>query len=483
MTNDDAACYSAYAARDARFDGVFFIGVTSTGIYCRPVCTARTPAAANCRFFGSAAAAEKASFRPCLRCRPELAPGRALVDGAERVAARVAYRISEGPLDDSTSVERLAAEFCMSARQLRRVVRSELGASPVELLQTRRLLMAKQLLTETSLPITDVAYASGFSSLRRFNDAFLGRYGMPPTQLRRAARTGDGPAADRPLALWLSYRPPYDWAGTLRFMGARAVRGVEIVDDVSYARTVRIDAHAGWLRVHHEPARHGVRVEIAMSLLPVLPMLLARVRQLFDLNARPDVISAHLGAEETLREAVARNPGLRVAGAFDGFELAWRAVLGQQISVKAATTVAGRFADAFGDDVATPIPELRRLTPAASRVAATGVDEIASLGIVGARARSIIAVAAEVASGRLVLAPGADPASTVDQLMALPGIGPWTAHYVAMRALRWPDAFPKEDVVLRQRLGGVTARAAEAMAERWRPWRSYAARHLWEMNN
>jgi AraC family transcriptional regulator of adaptative response / DNA-3-methyladenine glycosylase II len=483
MIYDDAALYNALSARDARFDGVFFVGVTSTGIYCRPVCTARTPRAENCRFFGSAAAAERASFRPCLRCRPELAPGFAPVDGARRVATRIAQRIGEGMLDDGAGLEEIAAEFHMSSRQIRRVVQRELGVSPMELVLTRRLLLAKQLLTETDLAVIEVAYSSGFSSLRRFNDAFRGRYGMPPTRLRKEAAGGAAePASTRPLTLQMAYRPPFDWEGLLEFLAPRALAGVECVRTDEYLRTVRIGERRGWIRVTHAPKTRALLVELTHSLSPVLPALLSRLRNLFDLTARPDVVAEQLGRDERLAAAVARNPGLRVPGAFDGFEMAVRAVLGQQVTVRGATTLAGRFAAAFGEPLETPIPELARLAPTAERIAAAEVGEIASLGIIRMRARSILALAEEVASGRLKLEPGADPEATIGQLTALPGIGPWTAQYVAMRALRWPDAFPKEDVVLRNRLGGVTAARAEELSQAWRPWRSYAALHLWRGN-
>jgi AraC family transcriptional regulator of adaptative response / DNA-3-methyladenine glycosylase II len=483
MTQDSAALYSAYAARDSRFDGVFYIGVTSTGIYCRPVCTAKTPKVANCEFFDSAEAAEKANFRPCLRCRPELAPGNAPVDDAHRIAHLIANRIDEGMLDDGASLEEIARRFGWSSRQIRRIMQKELGVSPIELVMTRRLLLAKQLLTETMLPITEIAFASGFSSLRRFNDAFSGRYGMPPTRFRKAAdATGPSVASTDSFALQLSYRPPFDWTGMMRFLGTRALKGIESVHEDEYLRTVRLGQHTGWVRVRHAPERRTLLIELTHSLTPVLPALLGRLRNLFDLSARPDVVGAQLARDPLLAGAVARNPGLRVPGAFDGFELVVRAILGQQITVKAATTIGGRFAEAFGDPVATPHSALTRLTPTAECVARASVDELASLGIIQTRARSIIAIAGEIASGRLVLEPGADPDRTIEQLVALPGVGAWTAHYIAMRALRWPDAFPKEDVVLRKNLGGVTAARAEELSRPWRPWRSYATLHLWAGN-
>lgn len=480
MTHDSSALYSAFASRDARFDGVFYVGVTSTGIYCRPVCTARTPKAANCRFFNSAAAAEKASFRPCLRCRPELAPGNAPVDDGRRIASLLASRIEEGLLDEGANLEEVAARFGWSSRQIRRMVHKELGVSPIELVLTRRLLLAKQLLTETRLPVTDVAYASGFSSLRRFNDAFSSRYGMPPTHLRKTVKGAADVASSRAsLTLQLAYRPPFDWTGMLQFIAARALKGVEWVNDDVYYRTGRLGSRIGWMCVRHAPEKRTLLVELTHSLAPVLPAVLGRLRHAFDLSAHPDVIAAKLAETELLAEVVAQNPGLRVPGAFDGFEMAVRAILGQQITVKGATTLAGRFVAALGEPLETPHAGLTHLSPSAERVASAGVDELASLGIIASRARSIIALAKEIAARRLRLEPGADPEETIERLVALPGIGMWTAQYIAMRALRWPDAFPKEDLALRKKLGGVTAARAEALAQAWRPWRSYATLHLW----
>lgn len=479
MTSETAAMYAAYAARDARFDGVFYIGVTSTGIYCRPVCTARTPKPANCRFFDSAEAAEKSCFRPCLRCRPELAPGNAPVDDARRIASLIVHRMNEGLLRDG-GLERLAVQLGWSSRQVRRIVQRELGVSPMELVQTRRLLLAKQLLSETRLPVTEVALASGFASLRRFNDAFSRRYGMPPTRLRRRMAEGDDTLRERDSrTLRLAYRPPFDWDGMLRFLGARAMAGVEQVDDGEYRRTVQVGPHRGWIRVRHEAHARALLVDMPNALMPVLPAVLGRIRHLFDLDARPDLINAHLAADPLLEGAVARNPGLRVPGAFDGFELAVRAILGQQVSVKAATTFGGRFAAAFGEPAATPFDGLARTCPAPERIAGLADGAFAGIGITAARARTIRTLAGEIAAGRLRLQPGGHPAEVMARLVALPGIGPWTAHYVAMRALRWPDAFPREDMVLRRRLGDVTAAEAEARSAPWRPWRSYATLHLW----
>jgi AraC family transcriptional regulator of adaptative response / DNA-3-methyladenine glycosylase II len=344
--------------------------------------------------------------------------------------------------------------------------------------------LAKQLLTETTLPVTEVAFASGFSSLRRFNDAFMRRYGMPPTRLRIRATKESGMVPEGGTStLQLSYRPPHDWSGTLAFLAGRALVGIEHVTATSYARTVRLGQAKGWIRVTQSQTKHALLVEFPHALTPVLPALLRRVRALFDLNARPDVIAAHLGRDERLRAAVRANPGLRVPGAFNGFEMGMCAILGQQVTVKAATTLACRFVDTFGEPIVTPFPELNRLTPSPARVANASVDAIARHGIVAARCRSLIALAEAQSSDALCLDNGVhgDPDASIQRLAALPGIGQWTAHYIAMRALRWPDAFPKEDIAVRKRLGGVSAREADALSQAWRPWRSYAVMHLWHM--
>ncbi len=472
--------YQAYASRDPRFDGVFYIGVTSTGIYCRPICPARTPKATNCRFYDSPEAAERDSFRPCLRCRPELAPGSAPVDDASRIAHLLIQRIENGMIDSDAGLESIAAQFELSSRQIRRIVQKELGVSPIQLILTRRLLLAKQLLTETVLPVTEIAFASGFSSLRRFNDAFQTRYGMAPTRLRKDAAAGivPPPAADTSV-LQISYRPPYDWKGILNFLSARTIKSVEWVTDEFYARTVRLGQHTGWIRVTQAPDRNALLMEFTHSLTPVLPALMSRIRNLFDLNARPDVISSHLQKDSLLKGAVLRNPGLRVPGAFDGFELATRAILGQQVTVKAATTLACRLMETYGDPIETPFAELSRLSPLPEKLAGLEVSDIARHGIVSARAKSIIALAQACTRGALILEPGMEPEKAVEQLDELPGIGPWTAHYIAVRALRWPDGFPKEDIAIRNNLGGVSAKEAEALSQAWRPWRSYAVLHIW----
>ncbi|WP_158784706.1 AlkA N-terminal domain-containing protein [Pantoea sp. BAV 3049] len=478
---DAKAAYRALTSRDVRFDGVFYVGVTSTGIYCRPVCPVKPPREENCLFFASAEAAEKAAFRPCLRCRPELAPGNAPVDSSHRVADLLLQRIEEGLIEDVASLEEIAAQFSLSSRQLRRIVQKELGVSPVELKQTRRLLLAKQLLTETTLPVTEVAYASGFASLRRFNDVFSARYRMPPSRLRKeASHTGNQLTTGETSTLLMSYRPPFDWSALLAFLRMRAIQGVESVDEQSYARTVRLGEHKGWIKVVQANNKHALKVAFSHSLTPVLPALLRRLRNLFDLDAHPDLIASHLQKDPLLQKSLASNPGLRVPGAFEGFEMVVRAILGQQITVKAATTLGGRFAAAFGEAFATPYPELTHLSPQAARVAVATLDDVASLGIVSVRSKTLLAVAEACVQGELQLEAAVHPEEAISQLIRQPGIGEWTAHYIAMRALRWPDAFPKEDVVVRKNLGGVTAKQAEVISQAWRPWRSYAVMHIWK---
>jgi AraC family transcriptional regulator of adaptative response / DNA-3-methyladenine glycosylase II len=477
MNMDDAACYRALAARDARFDGVFFVGVTSTHIYCRPICPTRPASRENCRFFPHAAAAERAGFHPCLRCRPELAPGLAPVDTVGRTARLAAARIEAGALNGEGGLETLAKEFGLSSRQLRRVVRKELGASPVELAQTARLLLAKRLLAESRLPVIRVAFTSGFESVRRFNALFRSHYGLTPTRVRRAAPAALSRDCFR---LTLAYRPPFAWGPLLRFLASRATAGVEAVADNSYLRTVHMAGRDGWITVEPVPGRNALAVQLAAALTPVLPAVLGRLRDLFDLNARPDIIGAHLSADPRLAPLVARRPGLRAPGAFDGFELAVRAVLGQRISVKAATTLAGRLAAAYGEPVETPFPALNRLTPSAERLAAADESALCALGITAARATCLIALARAVVAKRTVLEPGPDPEPVIGRLQECPGIGEWTAQYIALRALRWPDAFPAGDLGLLKAAGAASPRALRTASAAWRPWRAYAAMHLWE---
>lgn len=448
-------CYQALLAHDARFDGIFFVGVTSTGIYCRPVCRVKPPRRENCLFFRSAAAAERAGYRPCLRCRPELAPGRGHMEAVSHLAAAALRRIEEGALTEG-SLEDLAAEF---------------GVSPVQFVQTQRLLLAKRLLTDTTLPITEVAFASGFASLRRFNALFRERYRLNPTDLRK---TRPALPPQSTLICELAYRPPYDTASLFGFLAVRAVRGVETVEGERYRRTAALGDMQGWFTVESLPDKSALRVELCASLARVVVPVLSRLRYLFDVNADPAQIAVSLGT------LAAARPGLRIPGAFDGFEMAVRAVLGQQVSVAAASTLMGRFVGAFGEPMETPFPGLTHLTPPADRVARESPDALTALGILPARARSILALAQAVTEKRLRLVPGADPAQTMAYLLELPGIGEWTAQYIALRALAWPDAFPHTDLGIRKALGETNPRRALARAEAWRPWRGYAALHLWK---
>jgi AraC family transcriptional regulator, regulatory protein of adaptative response / DNA-3-methyladenine glycosylase II len=464
-------CYQAMMARDPRFDGHFFVAVKSTRIYCRPICRSKRPALQSCEFFQHAAAAEVAGYRPCLRCRPEFAPGQAPADSADRLTMAAFKQIEAGSLSDQ-SVSDLASGLGVSDRHLRRVLLANIGVTPIQLAQTHKLLLAKQLLTDTTLPIIDVAFASGFSSLRRFNALFRQRYRFAPKALRQKNRRMRDVSS---CVCRMFYRSPFDWSSLLAFFSGRMFAGVEQIDGERYRRTVGIGSHQGWISVENDPAQSALRVEVSNSLLPVLMQLLARLRRLFDLEATPQHIATHLGA---LAE---NHPGLRIPGAFDGFEMAIRAILGQQISVKAATTLAGRLANQFGRPIVTPFPGLTHLSPTAPVIAAAaGSDDLTRLGITQSRARSILALAQAVASVSIAL----DVAVSIDHVMArlkaLPGIGDWTVHYFAMRAFGWPDAFPHSDLGILKALKTKSPRQALAMAESWRPWRAYAAMHLWK---
>ena len=482
-------------ARDARFDGHFFTAVTSTGIYCRPVCAVRTPRRENCRFFVLAAQAENAGFRPCLRCRPELAPQALVwsVQDASGILVQQAVRLLDAPDlwpapsapgEGSATVAPLAERLGVSDRHLRRIFEAALGVSPLQYLQTRRLLTAKQLLTDTPMPVTQVALASGFASVRRFNAAFSGHYGLNPTQLRRSGTTA---GAQPTSTLRLAWRPPFDVPALLAFFERRQFHGVEWVlpEETTLRRTVRLPASCtglpgettGWFSARFDGAQHQVLLQTSDSLYPVLPLVIRRVRAMLDLDADPAAINA------VLHPHFPQGDGLRVPGAFDGFELAVRAVLGQQITVAAARTLGQRLVERLGEPIETPWPGLNRLFPTAATLAAADGDTLGQLGIVRQRQAAIVALARAVDGGTLALHAGADVASTTAALCALPGIGDWTAQYIAMRVLRWPDAFPAGDVALHKALGVQghknPARAASEASQSWRPWRSYAVLRAW----
>lgn len=477
------ACYLALKARDARFDGSFFIGVTSTGIYCRPVCKVRIPRRENCRFFAHAAQAEGAGFRPCLRCRPELAPQAlrwSIQDASDMLAQQAARMLDEPEAwgTEAPSVELLAARLGVSDRHLRRIFEAQLGVSPMQYLQTRRLLTAKQLLADTDMPITQVALVSGFASVRRFNAAFVEHYGLNPTQLRHEGRTPD---AGGGALVRLGYRPPYDVEAMLGFFKTRAIVGMEFVDGNRFGRTLALEAggqrHEGWITAEFDATQTQLLLRTSESLRTVLPRVIRRVRSAFDLDADPQAINARLHG------SFPRGDGLRVPGALSGYELAVRAVLGQQITVAAARTLAQRLVQRFGAPVQTPFSELHHAFPAAEVLAAAEGDALGQLGIVRQRQAAIVAIARAVVEGKVQLHPGADVQATVAALKELPGIGEWTAQYIAMRALRWPDAFPAGDVALHKALGvqqsKQPAREAEAASQAWKPWRSYAVIRAW----
>lgn len=485
-TLDPATCYQAALSRDARFDGHFFTAVTTTGIYCRPVCKVRAPLAKNCLFFASAARAEAAGFRPCLRCRPELAPAAlphwSTQDASQLLALQAMQLIdsADALADTPPRIADLAARLGVSERHMRRVLAQHLGVTPSQYRQTRRLLMAKQLLCDTSLPISRIALLSGFASQRRFNTAFAGHYRLTPSACRR-----DGRAASD-MRLHLAYRPPYDAAAMMEFLAQRAVPGLELCPPADrgageFLRILRLGAgkqsHLGWLRLQFEAEAHRVRVQIADSLLPALPAVLQQVRWALDLDADPLAIEAALATD------FAHCAGWRVPGAWDGFELAVRAVLGQQVSIAAARTLTARLVRALGEPLATPWPQLSHAFPTPAALLRATPDQLGQLGIVRQRQKALQALAGAVLNGGLQLRPGPGVQATVQALMALPGIGEWTSQYIAMRALRWPDAFPSGDIVLQQRLGvrdaPQAARAATALAAAWQPWRSYAVIRLW----
>ncbi len=471
MPLDPNTCYRALTARDARFDGRFFVGVTTTGIYCRPVCVARTPGRARCRFFRFPVEAERDGFRACFRCRPELAPGGAPIDALPRLVTRALQRIEAGALSDESLAE-LATELGVSDRHLRRAIGDELGVAPIELAQSSRLALAKQLVVDGKLSLTQVAFASGFRSVRRFNAAFVSRFGKPPSQFRRGS---DGSAAG--LTISLGYREPFAWPALLAFFAARTLSGIEHVDEHSYARSVRVGAYTGWIRVSQRADRPLIAVELSHSLARAVMPVAATVRRVFDLDADPASIARLLRRDPELARRL-RQLGPRLPGAFDGFEVAVRAIIGQQVSVKAARTIHARLVERLGESITTPFPAITHVHPTAERVASASIEELASIGLPKARAAALLALAEAVASNRLRLGAGADPDATREVLLSLPGIGPWTAEYVLMRGLGAPDAFPDGDLGL-QRAFGVARKALVARAEAWRPWRAYAAILIW----
>jgi AraC family transcriptional regulator, regulatory protein of adaptative response / DNA-3-methyladenine glycosylase II len=512
------ACYQALKAHDARFDGRFFVGVSSTRIYCRPVCRVKLPKFENCRFFDHAALAENAGYRPCMRCRPELAPQSLpwSAQDASRTLALQAARWLDEPLawgETSPSITRLAAHLGVSDRHVRRMFEAQFGVSPLQYLQTRRLLTAKQLLTDTDMPTSHIAHASGFGSMRRFSDAFLTHYRLNPSALRKIGKIGKSarsPAktASKPnpyprnwpcSTVKLSYRPPYNVLWMLAFFKKRQLDTTEnITTKLIAAQATNTPAlwtfsyhfndnlYVGWLSVEFHPTQPTLLLKVSDSLRPVLPQVIRQVRALLDLDADPMAINSVLATAFGSNEATA---GIRVPGCLNGFELAVRAILGQQVTVAAGRTFTQRVVNAFGSTIETPFPELTRLFPTPEALAAANGEALGSLGIVKQRQAAIVALARAVASKELALHPGVDIDATMAQLRALPGVGDWTAQYIAMRALRWPDAFVAGDVALHKAMGlqnqtpplspVKTAAAALTASQAWRPWRSYAVMRAW----
>lgn len=480
MVLDQLACDRARQSRDARFDGRFFIAVTSTGVYCRPICPARSPKDENIRYFPTAAAAEAAGFRPCLRCRPEASPGTPAWFGTSGVVSRALRLIGEGALDEA-GVEGLSDRVGLTARHLRRLFAEHLGATPLEVALTRRAHFAKQLLDETSLSCEQIAMAAGFGSVRRFNGEVRRTFHRTPTELRQLARTRAGTDSGR-YRFRLSYRPPYDWASVLAFLAARATPGVERVDGEHYARSITVDGRHGAIAVSPAASGPTLVLDVQFGDPRALLSIVERVRRIFDLGADPIVIGECLGNDRWLRRSLERHPGIRTPGAWDGFELAVRAILGQQVSVRAATTMAGRLAERFG----SPLPpqsgtvNLLYIFPTPEQLASV---EIESIGVVRSRANAIRALAREVSSGAIKFGAAANPEDTLSRLVAIPGIGDWTAQYIAMRALGEPDAFPSGDLVLRRMAGNCSARELDRRSAAWRPWRAYAVMLLWQAAN
>jgi AraC family transcriptional regulator of adaptative response / DNA-3-methyladenine glycosylase II len=449
---DADVCYRAVEARDARFDGLFFTAVRTTHIFCRPVCPARTPLRKNVEFFENAAAAQAAGYRPCLRCRPEVSPDRPIWAGTSTTVSRALRLIDDGALDQGSTAQ-LAERLGLTDRHLRRLFLEHVGVPPVVVAQTRRTLFAKKLITETSLPFADIAFSSGFASLRRFNEAMRATYRRNPKELRRFEPPEGAPSS---IELKLHYRPPYDWNAFLAFVGPRAIAGLEAVEDGIYRRngaTVRHDSQRNCLVARIEPSS-------AKRLRPLAEQL----RSFFDLRANMREIAGHLSKSELLKRVVKKHPGLRVPGCWDPFELVVRAMLGQQVSVKGASTLAARLVVRFGP----PKPEI------------LAEADLRSIGLPKARAESIRGFARAIADGKIRFDAAASSEEMIGRMCELPGVGPWTANYIAMRALSDPDAFPASDLGLLKAAGVSSPRRLEELAEAWRPWRSYAALYLWE---
>lgn len=469
MELDRRICDRARRSRDPRFDGKFFIAVTSTRIYCRPICPARSPKDENIRYYPTAAAAQAAGFRPCLRCRPEASPGTPAWLGTSGVVSRALRLITDGALDRD-GVDALADRLGVTARHLRRLFVQHLGATPIDVALTRRVHFAKKLIDETDLPIAQIAFASGFGSLRRFNGVIRRTYSRTPTELRRLSRKH--PGKSECYRFRLAYRPPYDWKAAIGFLAARATPGVEAVDADRYQRTIAISGKTGSIAVSPADDGPALIVEVRFADPRALLTIVERVRRMFDLSADPEAIAGELSADPLLKRALMAHPGIRTPGAWDPFELTVRAILGQQISVRGATTIAGRIADKWGSPI-DDASSLTRLFPTPEQLVDAPMEQA---GITSARAATLRALARAVIDRQVCF----ESESALSSLLAIPGIGEWTAQYVAMRALNEPDAFPSGDLVLRRMTGDLSARELDRRSESWQPWRAYAVMLLWQ---
>ncbi|MCB8820376.1 DNA-3-methyladenine glycosylase 2 family protein [Microvirga rosea] len=484
---DPQASYRALQSRDRRFDGRLFVGVTSTGIYCRPICPATTAKFENCRFYSSAAAAQEEGFRPCLRCRPETAPDLGSWRGTSNTVSRGLALIAEGALDgEDASVEALADRLGVGERQLRRLFQEHLGVSPIAVAQTRRILFAKQLIHDTRLPMSEVAMAAGFGSVRRFNETFQKLYRRPPSAIRKrsASALPEGSSATTGVAVRLRYRAPYDWDAMMSFLKARAIDGMEQVEGNVYRRTVLQDGQAGTVVISHLPENESLEALIHFPEVRALPSIVARVRRVFDLGADIMTVSNHLAQDPQLARLIETRPGLRVPGGWDGFEVAMRAILGQQVSVEAGRQLGSKLVRICGTTVSDFRPGEPSLALAFPTAAQVLDADLSSLGMPLARKAALKAVAEAALADPLLFQPRATVEETVARLSAIRGIGEWTAHYIALRAAREPDAFPASDIgLLRGAAGNSGARPSpvelQKRAEAWRPWRAYAAQLLW----
>ena len=470
--------YEIFKNRDRRFDGLIFVGVTSTGIYCRPICPAPPAKFENCQFYNSVALAEKDGFRPCLRCKPERSPHAYNSENLSDLVYRSIQKIEQA-LDKDWNLEDLANSLNVSSRHLRRCFVEDLGVTPVQFLRSIRLLRAKQLLSDTSLSLTEVAFASGFKSVRTFNETIKKQYKLKPSDMRKQQRGETSP--EKIIELKCGFRTPYDWASVLGYLKGRSNHAAELVKDGVYYRTVELEAHRGWLSVELNKKDQHLVISISYSLHPVVSEVIARIKRQFDIHANPMLINEVLGKSPILKESVAANPGLRSPGSFDAFEMLVRVILGQLISVKAATTLMNRFVEAYGQPIATPVAELNRVSPTAKTIATVDRDQLAGLGMQRKKAQTIIEVAKLFVSGELDFSLSTDKEALKKRLIQTAGIGAWTVEYMLMRGVSWPDAFPSTDLGVQKALGTKSKKEIEQIGLDWSPFRAYATQHLWRM--